>query len=265
LAGSGSGRCPFGGSAITYRNRWENPMITKGAHAYTTEQHTRATQLWRRLLDTHVTTAHEQRRGDRFHLETVTDEQLNTLILTNGEEADDYYPVAITLVSYSDYGGSCLDAANVRYFREAEAPGVYFGSGVHGTEYAWVQLGELPTNGEDIATGLDWLQSLVDMMDAVADHGLISDESHTAYVDALAEQAWDQWLGADVLAALWDLSHGNPEDFQFTDDEIRALYYGYDENWWSCETATSVHNENHENAMTHVCESILSAWRARLV
>jgi hypothetical protein len=86
--------------------------------------------------------------------------------------------------------------------------------------------------------------------------------SHTAYVDALAEQAWDQWLGADVLAALWDLSHGNPEDFQFTDDEIRALYYGYDENWWTCETATSAHNENHEDALTHVCESILSAWRA---
>jgi hypothetical protein len=154
-------------------------MITKGAHAYTTEQHARVTQLWRRLLDTHVTTTHEQRHGDQFHLETVTDEQLNTLILTNGEEADDCYPVAITLVSYSDYGGSCLDAANVRYLRETEAPGVYFGSGVHGTEYAWVQLGALPTNGEDIATGLDWLQSLVDMMDAVADHGLISDESHS--------------------------------------------------------------------------------------
>jgi hypothetical protein len=240
-------------------------MTTKGAHAYTTEQHARVTELWRRLLDTHVTTTHEQRRGDQFHLETVTDEQLNTLILTNGEGTDDYYPVAITLVSYSDYGGSCLDAANVRYLRETEAPGVCFGSGAHGTEYAWVQLGELPTNGEDIATGLDWLQSLADTMDAVADNRLISDESHTAYVDALAEQAWDQWLGAAVLSALRDLSHGNPDDFQFTDDEIRELYYGYEENWWTCETATSVHNENHENAMAHVCESILSAWRTPLV
>jgi hypothetical protein len=195
----------------------------------------------------------------------VTDEHLNTLILTNGEETDDYYPITITLVSYSDYGGSCLDAANVRYLRETEAPGVNFGSGAHGTEYAWAQLGELPTNGEDITTGLDWLESLVDMLDAVADYGLISEESHSAHVKALAEEAWDQWLGAIVLTALWDVSNGCPDDFQFTNDEIRELYYGYEENWWTCETATSVHNKNHQDAMAHVYDSILSAWRTPLV
>jgi hypothetical protein len=53
-------------------------MITKGMYDYTTEQNARATELWRRLLDTHVTTIHEQRRGYQFNLETVTDEHLNT-------------------------------------------------------------------------------------------------------------------------------------------------------------------------------------------
>jgi hypothetical protein len=153
----------------------------------------------------------------------------------------------------------------MRYLRETEPPGVNFGSGAHGTEYAWVKLGELPTNGDDTATGLDWLQSLVDLMDTVAEYGLISDESHSAHVDALAEEAWDQWLDAIVSTALWELSDGYPDDFQFTDDEIRELYYGYEDNWWTCTTATSVHNENHEHALVHVCDSILSAWRTPVV
>ena len=110
-------------------------MVALVTHAYTTEQHEHTAELWRRLLDTHVTTAYEERRGYQSYLETVTDEHLNALIFANGEETDDYYPVVITLVSYSDYGGSCLDAANVRYFREAETPGVNFGSGAHSNEY----------------------------------------------------------------------------------------------------------------------------------
>jgi hypothetical protein len=121
-------------------------MITKGTHDYTTEQHTRATELWRRLLDTHVTTIYEQRRGYQFHLEAVTDEHLNALIITNGEEADDHYPVAITLVSYSDYGGSCLDAANVRYStkrkpQESTSVPEYTAPNTHGSN--WVSC--LPT------------------------------------------------------------------------------------------------------------------------
>ena len=170
-------------------------MVALATHAYATEQHERAAELWRRILGTHVTTSHEERRGYQSYLETVTDDHLSTLIRTNGQETDDYYPVMITLASYSEYGGSDLDAANVRYLRETETPGVHFGSGAHGTEYAWVQLGELPTNGDDIDTGIDWLQYLADLMDAVAEYGLISDESHSEYVDELAEEAWDQWLG----------------------------------------------------------------------
>ncbi|HEX5116004.1 MAG TPA: hypothetical protein VFW65_12470 [Pseudonocardiaceae bacterium] len=240
-------------------------MVALATHTHTTEQHERATELWRRILDTHVTSIYEERRDYQSYLETVTDDHLSALISSNGQETDDYYPVTITLASYSDYGGSDLDAANVRYLRETETPGVHFGSGAHGTEYAWVQLGELPTNGDDIDTGIDWLQSLAALIDTIAEYGLISDESHSAYVDELAEEAWDQWLGDIVSTALWELSDGNPDDFQFTDDEIRELYYGYEDNWWMCETATSVRNENHDDALAHVCDSIVSAWRTSVV
>jgi hypothetical protein len=253
------------GHAPTRQNRWEKIMVALATYSYTTEQHERTTELWRRILDTHVTTTYEERRGYQSYLETVTDDHLSTLIRTNGQESDDYYPVTITLVSYSDYSGSDLDAANVRYLRDTETPGVHFDSGPHGTEYAWVQLGELPTNGDDIDTGIDWLQSLAELMDTIAEYGLISDESHSAYVNELAEEAWDQWLGDIVSTAVWELSDGNPDDFQFTDDEIRELYYGYEDNWWTCETATSVRNENHEDALAHVCDSIVSAWRTSVV
>lgn len=131
-------------------------MVALATHAYATEQHERAAELWRRILGTHVTTSHEERHGYQSYLETVTDDHLSTLIHTNGQETDDYYPVMITLASYSEYGGSDLDAANVRYLREQkpqESTSVpeHTGPNTHG--FNWVSCPLTEMTSMPVSTG----------------------------------------------------------------------------------------------------------------
>lgn len=229
-------------------------------HVYSPDQYTRVVAAWHRLLDNPLTSVdvHNIWTADK-----VAAEHLYALIVTDGEGTRDDCPIILTLASYSDYGGSCLDASNVRDLDGT--PGVQVSTGgAHGSGSAWVQLGELPSNGDDIDTGIGWLESLANTMDGLTDYPLISDETHSEYVHELAEESWDQSLGWITRSDLDDLAGGDVSDFGFTDDEIRDLYYGYDGNEWTCDTATEVRNERHADAVAHVLDEMVSARRTPL-
>lgn len=236
-------------------------MLTMDATkiTYTPEQLTQVTELWERLIDNHLIGLNEERRPYSPYLERkdLDSNHLAALIASDGAETDDYYPVTVTLVSYSDYGGNDYDAANVRAL--GGTPGVTTRTGgYHGEGSATVVLGELPTNGEGTATGIEGLAALVEIMDSLAEDGsLINDETHSIYIDELAEEAWDSWLGRDALADLEALAL---DGFEMTDGvsaEIKTAYYAYDENEWNAETATSVINERHDEALAHAARVVL--------
>ncbi|TDC92368.1 hypothetical protein E1161_13430 [Saccharopolyspora aridisoli] len=247
-------------------------------HVYSPEQYARVVELWERLIGNPYTSLIEERpykwgidKPDRC-------EHLYALVFSDGEEPQDYFPVTLNLISYSDYGGTDLDAANVRALDGT--PGVNVSTnGVHGENSAWIQLGELPTNGEDIETGIGWLKHLADTMDGLTDYPLINEETHSEYVLELADEAWGQFLGDDTQRDLIKLAEQNdvdiPDDLthygypvedhaeyveylrEKSEDTIREAYYSYETNEWNCETATSVVNGCHEDTVLHVARTVL--------
>ncbi|WP_158881957.1 hypothetical protein [Amycolatopsis anabasis] len=229
---------------------------------YSPEQYERAVDLWRRLIDNYRTSLTCDRYGRG--IDRLPDETLYALILSDGEETEDEYAVTLTLASYSDYGGSCCDAANVRVFRDEFGWVSTSTDGYHGDGAAWVQFGELPDT-QDIGNGLDMLESLANAMDRLTDYPLLSDEAHSEYEHELQEEAWVSWLEWDVKSELDDQMGGYLEIFGFTDNEIRELYYSYEENEWECESATSVVNRNHDDAVAYVLDEIVKAWRTPAV
>lgn len=233
-------------------------------HAYSPEQYSRAVDLWRRLLGCHDVSAYEGSQFSRY-VDTVDDTHLYALILADGEETDQEEPVTVSLVSYSDYGGTDFDAANVRALAEDHAWVSTSTDGVHGEGSAWVTLGELP-DLTDTDNGLDQLEYLVGAIEELAECPLLSEETHTAYVQELAEEAWDQYLSRDVRSELetalgLDDTRDTLDTFGFSDDDIRAMYYEADETFFRAETATSVVNDGHDEAVEHIADAILSAWR----
>jgi hypothetical protein len=237
-------------------------MITMGTTGsdvtYTDDQLTQVTELWQRLIDNHVTGTYEVRRGYAPCLERVTAEHLADLIASNGEETEDFYPVEITLASYSDLGGSDLDAANVRTLDGTPGVTVHTG-GRHGSGSATVLLGELPTNGDDsdTGTGIEWLSNLIDLADAIAEYGYLSDEDHSAYTDELAEEAWDAWLRSDVVSELESVAIDGFEMTEGVEQEIKTAYYSFEDNDWSADSATSVTNGRHDEALAHAALTVL--------
>lgn len=102
-------------------------------HVYSPDQYTRVVAAWHRLLDNPLTSVdvHNIWTADK-----VAAEHLYALIVTDGEGTRDDCPIILTLASYSDYGGSCLDASNVRDLDGT--PGVQVSTGgAHGSGSAW--------------------------------------------------------------------------------------------------------------------------------
>ncbi len=232
-------------------------------HVYSPDQYLRAVNAWERLVDNHLTSLTvESGRWSRYGTEEIPAEQLYALIMSDGEETNDWYPVRLTLAEYSDYGGSCCDAANVRSLEDASGVTVSK-NGVHGAGSAWITLGELP-DLNDVDNGIAILEDLADTFDRLTDYPLISDEAHSDYVTELAEEAWDQWLGSDAIGDLAELAGCDTyefEDFGYDEDAIREMYYMYEENEWYCETATSVVNARSDDAVKFIFNHIISEWR----
>lgn len=237
-------------------------MSYKGEHVYSPEQYAKTVELWRELLECDRISLSEDRSGYTYPIQVrdLTVDVIHALVLSDGVETDDDYAITVTLVDYSDYGGTERDAANVRYL--ADAPGVQTSTnGQHGYGSAWVQLGELPTNGDDVDTGIEWLTSLVQSAQAI-DAGEVDESTLEEYEQELQEEAWDAWLESDTRSDLADwFGCDDLDDFGYTHEEIRNLYYSFEGNEWTCDSATSATNGAHENAIEHVAETILAAWR----
>lgn len=231
---------------------------------YTTEQRERAIELWTRILDGHQISASKVETGwygstHHTYVERreITQEIIGALIDSDGTESDDQWAVEITLADYSDYGGSDLDAANVRALDGTPGVSVCTG-GVHGNGSATMTLGELPGDDtETVADRLDRLEHVADMVDAMCEYGLIDDQTHYEYIDEMADAAWDQYLASDITG---DLARVGPDQWEITDGvtaELRTAYYGCEENNWYGETATSVINDHHDKAVAHAAMTVL--------
>lgn len=233
-----------------------------GKIEYTDEQRARALELWERILDAHGIHLRETWRTqyggyDAAPIDAVSPDWLAALVATDGEGTEDLNPVEVNLMAYGDYGGSDLDAANIRALDGT--PGITIHRyGHHGDVSATMQAGELPGDDTDpVDDRLDHLESIVEILDGLADYPLIDEEIHTQYVDELADAAWDDWLRSDVIS---DLERVALDGWEITDgvaDELRTAYYACEENAWSCETATTVHNYRHADALAHAALVVL--------
>jgi hypothetical protein len=232
---------------------------------YTSDQRDQTIELWRRLLDSHVTRVHAPSEyGHGAWPIEITDERLAELVDADGEPADEYrVPVTVVLASYGDYGGSSYDAANVRTLNGH--PGVSTSTGgVHGEGSAEITLGTLPGDeSDDVATGIEWLIALVEMIDGLSDYPVIDESDLGEYESELADEAWDQWVERDVMSDLrgmletvagddWE-SAPDPTDRA---DEVRTAYYSFEDNEWVCESATSATNMRHDEALQHVARTV---------
>ncbi|MFE0024109.1 hypothetical protein [Amycolatopsis sp. NPDC059021] len=237
-------------------------MSYKGEHVYSPEQYAKAVELWNELLECRQVSLSEDRNGYTYPLQErdLADDVVHALVLSDGAETEEDYAITVTLVDYSDYGGTERDAANVRYLDGT--PGVQTSTnGRHGYGSAWVQLGELPTNGDDVDTGLEWLTNLVQIAQSI-DVGEVDESTLEEYQQELQEEAWDAWLESDTRSELEDwFGCVDLDDFGYTHEEIRVLYYSFEGNCWTCESATSATNHAHDNAVEHVAETILAEWR----
>lgn len=272
-------------------------------HDFTPETLTAAVAVWRRLLDVAGSSLTDECGYNRHvYARDVSDEWLTALVISDGagvvgKNGDAVWtPLRLSLISYSDHGGSDLDAANVRSLEGT--PGLQTSTdGIHGDSEAWLQVGEFDNADDDVPTMLGWLKSLADTMEGLSDYPLISDDTHGEYIDGLANDAWNQWLGRDVestvqseLAAailatptLWNslrlqyadeiaaflalCTEGATIDSDdvatividgLGDDVIRNLYYSFDGNEWSAESATSVVNGRHDDAVAYVVTTFVS-------
>lgn len=189
------------------------------------------------------------------------------------------YPITLTLISCGDYHGSDIDAANNRVLKDA--PGVDYsepntgGMGsvfnVTTTTVGAMTSFENATDPGDTdrepaqrrANALEWLEHLVTTLEGLQEYGLLSEEDHAEYLSELAEQAWSDHLERDAFDMLRDLSpFEDDETFDALQDEeqgnprVHDAYFGYDENEWDAETATSVVNHRHEDAVKHVARTV---------
>lgn len=171
----------------------------------------------------------------------------------------------IELTSYGDYHGSDLDAANARALVAEFGEVFYRSEGPHGS--VTLSIAAAPgvppfarslTESES-ADDWDLLASLASIMAGLADYPLISEEVHSEYIDELIGEAWDSWLRSDLLSDLADQTGDDDLLFQPAGelvDSIREAYLSFEHNEWVAETATSVVNHRHEDAVRHVLATV---------
>ena len=191
------------------------------------------------------------------------------------------HPITLMLITCGDYHGSDVDAANNRALQGA--PGVEVrepntgGQGsvfnVSTTVVGAMSSFENATNPGDTerdpavrrTDALEWLESLVTTMESLVDNVTLLDEGkHSEYLDELAGEAWESYLERDVIDMLAKIGPGGREAWDDLLDSsgeelsamVRAAYFGFEDNEWTAETATSVVNGRHEDAVKHVAREV---------
>lgn len=197
---------------------------------------------------------------------------------------DRLYPITLTLISCGDYHGSDVDAANNRALDGT--PGVMVrepNTGGQGSVFnvSTTVVGEMSgfENAKDPgdterepaerrADALMWLESLVGQMESLVDNVTFLDESkHSEYLSELADEAWGSWLESDVFSELGELAGSYWDRDEDWHDELDAMreaepgpvreaYFGFEDNEWTAESATSVVNGRHEDAVKHVARTV---------
>lgn len=194
---------------------------------------------------------------------------------------DRLYPITVTLISCGDYHGSDVDAANNRVLKDA--PGVDFhepNTGGQGSVFnvTTVTVGEMTSfenatdpgdtdrdPAERRADCLQWLEDLVTTLESLVDNVIyLDEEKHSEYLAELAREAWESWLESDVHSELTKIGPGGVGAWvDLIDDmgpelkaNIRTTYFGYEENEWNAESATSVVNGRHSDAVKHVARTV---------
>lgn len=211
--------------------------------------------------------------------DVLTREDVAAFVYVDGTMPDGAQ-VELTLAECNDYGGSSLDRANIRTM--AGWPGVETEEdrGAWSESRAWMVLGETPADhetGGDVTAWCEWLESHARDLNYLADYPLLDDESHSELETELADDAWDQWLGRDVLRSLDNMigevtrdqdDYVDHEEFPVTadyaddprdrEDIIRDVYYTYagEHGEWTCEGANSATNLRHDDAVRHVAETV---------
>lgn len=201
---------------------------------------------------------------------------------TNPWSGDDrLYPITLTLISCGDYHGSDLDAANNRVLQGT--PGVDVSepnTGGMGSVFnvSTTVVGEMssfensqtPADWEREpaarrADALMWLESLVKQMEGLIDYALLDEGVHSEFIDELAEEAWSDHLESETLDTLQDLAPADgttvwEDTIDNATDElktsIREAYFSFEENEWNAESATSVVNGRHKDAVKHVARTL---------
>ncbi|MCP3800709.1 hypothetical protein NLX83_15685 [Allokutzneria sp. A3M-2-11 16] len=170
----------------------------------------------------------------------------------HAERAEDAELIELP-VSYSDYGGSDIDAANVRALLAGYGDDTFVHlSGGHGSTGLALPYGRALPDDDDC----DILPVLVDVIERLRDHPVIDEQAWSTYVDGLAEDAWDEWLRHDVISGLEALCPNGCDGCPVDDGLIRTTYYGFEANEWVCDTATTVVNLRHAEAVAHLARTL---------
>lgn len=179
-------------------------------------------------------------------------------ITIDGAEYD-----ALVICSYGDYCGSDLDAANYRELVERYGDIFHTREGWQGERSLLLVndrgMSPFAVSDADAADLIDTLKSVAADLASLEDYPLLSEETHSRYIDELAGDAWDAYLRSDVVA---DLDAYAPDEDASDavnacdEDALRQAYYSYEGDEWTAETATSVVNGRHDDAVRHVAETV---------
>lgn len=234
---------------------------------FTGVQLVRTVELWMDLIAT------VEDLGNGGKASELTEADLFKLVISDGDGLYDVERIDMTLISCGDYHGNDLDSANNRALDGT--PGVqvrYPNTGGMGSieSESSVVIGEMSGFGDSPEEAIDGLRLLADTMGRLLDYELLDEEIHSEYISELADDAWSQWLRSETMSELdsmllaetdggWDtetcpLVYSN--DRRGRVGRVRDAYYSYEENEWNAESATSVVNGHHDEAVRHVFETV---------
>ncbi|MFD9734401.1 hypothetical protein [Umezawaea sp. NPDC059074] len=173
---------------------------------------------------------------------------------------------ALQLVSYGDYHGTDSDAANYRELIARHGEVFYTSERGHGERSLLIlnDRGVSPFAAAlDNSDALDKLRVLAAELSRLEDYPLLSEAQQSKYVDELADAAWEEWLKYEVRGELQlldstyeDWEDATPAGGGDVETEFREAYYAYSGNEWVCETATSVVNTRHEEAVSYAARTV---------
>lgn len=229
-------------------------------HVYSPDQYTTVVDLWKRLLDAID--------NDRY-----SDEELHTLILTDGEIDWSTADKRVSLCYSSNYSGSEIDRANARTLANEFS---YFlmhtdNGGWHSESYVELTIGELPA--QDTEEGISELERFVETVESLSDYPILNESDLYDLEAEIEEESWDSWFLSDFVSAVaGNLGCDTYElefDFKVSDEQLREMFYDvYSEEWeltFRLESATSGYFEGWEDIATTVAENIVNEWRKVIV